>query len=221
MKQQIATESVLRSAGRHLGMACSALLFLTACTPSAPPPNPPPLTAAQAAARTVVPLTRPIELVAMAQPLVLDIEVPPPGPNASASLSLGLRLIEPDSARLETLEDVVNRANLPAKISLTNSADNAEVPLFRRAEGGHGPQEPIQVGAEGYVPGVYTSSVDSTLLDQTGLVQEGRGHRVLEFAWTAQVMPGHYRFKFQLLDPPSDVSAMQAELMVAYSHKAK
>jgi hypothetical protein len=220
MTQGTVFERSSRAARALLVAAISAVVCLTACAPDADPPRTQPLTAEEAASRTMVPLTRPFPLVAMAEPLVLDFEVPPPGRNSSATLSVGLRVSGTDLKQVVEVRDTLAQARMPAVMSLTDP-DGAVVPLYRRHDDGYGLSEVVLVGADGYVPGVVGSSVDDTALDHARLVRTDRTYRVLGFAWAGQTKPGRYQLKIQLIDPEPDLSAIQAELLLAFRHKGK
>lgn len=70
-----------------------ALVALAGCSgPTPAPPPVAPLDAAQAAARTQVPLTRPVALDRPGVIADLEFDLPPPGEMAGYSLVIGIRI---------------------------------------------------------------------------------------------------------------------------------
>lgn len=174
-----------------------------------------------AATRTVVPLTRPIALASRAELANLDFDLPPPGPNSSGTLTLGLRVSGEDSAQSAAIADKLVEAGLAANVALTGTGDTKPMPLIRRDFNGHGPTRLVPVNPDGRVPGVVRDTVDVKALQQAGLDRSGSHYRTLAFAWAENIPPGRYHLKVQLVDPPEDLAALKAELLVAYQHKAK
>ncbi len=218
MKQESAVARPSQSGRASLAAACCVLLWLTACEPNASPPPPP---FESASVRKVVPLARPFELVATAEPQVVEFELPPPGNNASTTLTLGLRVSGPDGLQSLAAAEAIERAGLAAKLSLTGMDGNTAVPLVRVDYSGRGPVRWLPVGADEAVPAVEGSSVDVTSLEQVGLVQAGREYRELVFARAEDMKPGRYQLKIQVVDPAPTLATAQVELLVAYQHRSK
>lgn len=180
-----------------------------------------PKDAALSMSRTLLPVARPFPLIAMAEPLLLDVDIPPPGRNAGSTLSVGLRISGSDSAQSAAVADSLVQAGLPARLILTRTEDATVVPLIRRDFNGHGPTRLVPVAEDAIVPGVVRDTVDVSALQEAGLVREGRHYRTVTFAWGEHVRPGRYRLSIQLIDPPPALSSVEAELLLAYQQKAK
>lgn len=209
---------------RHIaftGIFGMALLAMMGCSRSPEPsPYPPPLTKEQAAQRTVAPLTRPIALDKAGVIADVQFDLPPPGPSSSRQLMLGLRLNNPDSRALRELIRKVSPSELSAKVRLQrlNNGEAREVPLSYVPDNAAGWSA---VPAEGSVAGAVSSGVDDSSLRTVGLMQDGTLYAFFYFAHLPDAGSGRYRLKLELQNPRPDLNGVQAELVVAYSYKAK
>ena len=121
------------------GMAAlCAILALAACNGTAQDgAGRPGYTDAQAVAppsvESAVPIVRPLPLVEMSMPLVVDFNLPPPGPDATGTLFLGIRVNAESAAQSALASDRVIAAGLDVDVSLLRVQDSITqaVPLVR------------------------------------------------------------------------------------------
>lgn len=198
-----------------------ALAALAACSGSAPDaPAVAPLDAAQAAARTQVPLTRP---VALDKPVViadLEFDLPPPGELAWSSLIIGVRIEGTEVKSFIAYSDLIVRGGLPARVHLQRieGEQRSDVPLLRI---GPDLRERIAIGEDGFTPGVRAAGLDGTMLYEAGLEREGMLSDVLSFARASAPAPGRYHLRVELLEPRPLLQGKPAELIIGYNARAK
>lgn len=170
--------------------------------------------------RTVVPLTRPIALDKAGEVVNLEFEVPPPGPNAVPYLMLGLRMENPDSGEAAALSSKIVGAKLSARIRLLRVEQGAitSVALTKVMPN---LSDRVPVPIDGKVQGVVTTSVDSTLLADAGLLDPNLFYEMVKFAEAEKIQPGHYRLTIEMLDEHPEFEADKVELLVAYFKKPK
>lgn len=198
-----------------------ALAALAGCSGPAPaPPIVAPLDAAQAAARTQVPLTRPVALDKPGVIADLEFDLPPPGELAWSSLIIGVRIEEKDPRSMIALSDVIVRGGLPAKVHLEriDDAKFADVPLIRI---GPDAKERIPLPADGLTPGARAAGLDGTMLAEAGLEREGVLTKILSFAQASAPPPGRYHLRIELLEARPQLQGRPAELIIGYNARAK
>ncbi|MEF9875047.1 MAG: hypothetical protein RR778_15250 [Glutamicibacter sp.] len=207
----------------RLGFPLAVVLAVLSagCEPHLPPK--PSVRLAAAETRTVVPLVRPIALVPMSAPMVVDFELQAPGPNSSKSLMLGFRVFGSDRDHAMEIADAIQKEGLEAEVRLTKLDAVGEhlVIIERRVLNGYGPTKMVSVSADGRVPVVVISTPDSTALDAVGLADSEGSSMSLAFAWAFRTTPGRYRLSVRLRKVPEKFSNVEAELLLAYMHKPK
>ncbi|WP_421569030.1 hypothetical protein [Stenotrophomonas sp. PD6] len=205
-----------------LGAACViAIAALAGCSRGAETAQPNvEVNKENAEMRTVVPLTRPIALDKAGEVINLEFEVPPPGPNAVPYLMLGLRLARPDAASGTALSMRLVEAKMAANVQLLRVEEGAVtmVPLMRNTPD---LRDRVTVPVDGSVPGLTTTSVDTSLLEDAGLLDATLFYDVLQFASAENIQPGHYRLSIELSADHPEFQRDKAELLVAYFKKAK
>lgn len=173
----------------------------------------------------LVPLVRPLPLVKMAEPLVIDFDVPPRPRHASPALFLGIRVADQSGFRSYEVADAIRHEPFPARVRLKRVDDPTPVatPLLRIEQVGstHRPYSVVAVSADGSVPGVRHGDVDYVSVEAAGLDGAPLRHTYLQFAWAPEIAPGRYQLQLQLLSPPVGAAQFNAELMVAYARKGK
>jgi len=210
------TPGRLRNAA--LAVAFAALAGCNGPTPA--PPLVAPLDAAQAAARTQVPLTRPVALDKPGVIADLEFDLPPPGELAWSALIIGVRIEEKDARSMIALSDLIVRGGLPAKVHLQriDGAESAEIPLIRI---GPDAKERIPIPADGTTPGARAAGLDGTMLAEAGLEREGVLTKVLSFAQASGPQPGRYHLRIELLEARPQLQGRPAELILGYNARAK
>lgn len=173
-----------------------------------------------AAMRTEVPLTRTIALDKAGEVVNLEFDLPPPGRNASPMLMLGFRTESPNAEAFYALSTQIFDADVAAKVSLLRVTEGAVamVPLSRPTGE---PGEWMSLPPDGTVPGVTFTSVDTTLLEEAGLLNATHFETYFKFAAAEQIVPGHYRLTIELMGDHPELEGQQAELVVAYFKRAK
>ncbi|WNH54022.1 hypothetical protein [Stenotrophomonas oahuensis] len=173
----------------------------------------------------LVPLVRPLPLVKMAEPMVIEFDVPLRPKHASPALFLGFRVTDQSGLRSYEVRDAIRRAQFSTFVKLQSIAAGrpTDIPLYRIEWVGSDPSKPTTavVGIDGIVPRLEPGEVDHGSVNAAGLDGDGSSYRYFEFAWAADISPGRYRLRLQLLDPPTDLTGFQAELMVAYARMGK
>lgn len=209
---------------RHIaftGIFGMALLALMGCSRSPEPsPYPPALTKEQAAQRTLAPLTRPIALDKAGVIADVQFDLPAPGLSSSRQLMIGLRLQDADSRALTRLIEKVAPSDLPAVVRLER-LENGQVSPVELKYQPDGAARWNAVPEDGSVAGAVSSGVDDSSLRTVGLMQDGTLYAFFYFAHLPDAGSGRYRLKLALLNPRPDLNGVQAELVVAYSYKAK
>ena len=170
--------------------------------------------------RIEVPLVRPLDLDKAGQTVDLQFELPPPGPNAAPTLMIGFRTESPDAEDGIALTRQLLQADLPAKVRLLRVTEGsiATVPLSRPTGE---PGEWIALPPDGAVPGVTVTSVDTSLLEEAGLLDSTDVQNYFKFAAANQIEPGHYRLTIELMGDHPQFKGQKAELLVAYFKRGK
>ncbi|HDS0924517.1 TPA: hypothetical protein QDZ10_003007 [Stenotrophomonas maltophilia] len=172
------------------------------------------------AMRSEVPLIRPVSLDKAGEIVNLEFELPPPIENASSTLLLGLRVVTPDTeAGLKRSSEII-RSHLSARVRLLRIEQDSitQIPLFRNTPD---LQDRVAIGADGAVPGVTSSDVERSQLENAGLFDDALFHDVLMFAGTQDATPGHYRLTIQLDQDHPELDAEPVELLIAYMGRGK
>ena len=200
--------------------ACLALLLLSACQAQTAPPRPEPSTSA---AQNHVPLVRPFTLTSTAEPMVVEFNLDPPGRNATPTLLVAVRVSGEDGAVALERALAVRRAGLPARVHLTRLGETSEAnaPLVRVEQQPGTTATLVPINADGRVSTVWLDDVDVTSLEAAGLSSPHGQYMQLAMAWGQNLSPGRYRLSVELLDPPTRLAPIPAELLVAYKHKSK
>jgi len=211
------------------GMAAlCAILALTACngTPQDAAGRPG-YTDGQAVAppsdESTVPIVRPLPLVEMSLPLVVDFNLLPPGPDATSTLFLGIRVNAESAAQSALASDGVIAAGLDVDVSLLRVQDSITqaVPLVRVESSGQAPAVLVPVGPGGRVVGVRRDDVDDISIAQNGYASTAGHSRYLSFALAQNPAPGRYRLSVRIGKASAELSGVRSELLVAYRHRAK
>jgi hypothetical protein len=198
-----------------------AIAALTGCTRGAETAQPNLVVNKEnAEMRTVVPLTRPIALDKAGEVVNLEFDLPPPGPNAAQTLMLGFRTESPDTATGIALTSKILRADLGAKVRLQRVEEGAvtAVPLSQVTPD---QRDWVAVPADGTVPSVTVTSVDTSLLEEAGLLNSKLFQKQFKFAVAERIESGHYRLTVELLADHPELQGQEAELLVAYFKRGK
>lgn len=176
-----------------------------------------------AAEEDVAPMVRPLQLVEMEAPLVVDFELRPPGPSATGTLFFGIRVNAENAVQSAKVADKVIAAGLEADVRLVrlHSTVLADVPLVRVISSGNAPARLVAVGPEGHVVGVRRDDVDEISIEQVGRASTAGHSRHLSFALAQNPAPGRYRLSVRISDVSTDLSGVNSELLVAYRHRSK
>lgn len=198
-----------------------AVAGLAACGREADTTQPSPeVNKENAAMRTEVPLTRPIALDKAGEVVNVEFDLPPPGRNASPMLMLGFRTESPSSEAAIALTSQLLEADLPAKVRLLRVTEGSitTVPLSRPTGE---PGEWAALPPDGSVPGVTVTSVDTSLLEEAGLLNSTHSETYFKFAAAEKIVPGHYRLTVELMGEHPEFQGQKAELLVAYFKRGK
>lgn len=188
---------------------------------SAPDVAPVPvLTEAEANARRVVPLTRTVSLANRGVVADFEFDLPPPDPSAVPDLTIGFRLEAKDAKALRDESGLILREGLPAAIRLTrlDITPIARVPLSRDSSDR---AKQLALTEDGRVPGVTATSVDNSMLRGAGLSAAGKRYQILMLAHAEDLAPGRYHVSVELLENQPSMRLIDAQLIIAYSYRAK
>ena len=215
-------------AGKWRDATLCLCLALTACTGAAQDPKRLDILGgtnaiSPAAEEDVAPMVRPLQLVEMEAPLVVDFELRPPGPSATGTLFLGIRMNAENAVQSAEVADRVIAAGLEADVSLVRIDNTApvDVPLVRVTSSGDAPPTLVPVGPEGHVVGMRRDDVDEISIEQVGRASTAGHSRHLSFALAQNPAPGRYRLSVRISDVSTDLSGVNSELLVAYRHRSK
>lgn len=198
-----------------------ALALLAACNgPTPAPPPVAPLDAAQAAARTQVPLTRPVALDKPGMIADMEFDLPPPGVMAGSSLVIGIRIAEETPKAIVARSSLIVREGLPARVRLQKLDGESRIdePLMRIA-----PElkKRVALGADGFTTSVSPHSVSTGMMREAGLLRAGLMYDELAFAYAGAPAPGRYHVVIELLEDRPALKDSPAELIIAYDGKSK
>lgn len=200
--------------------AAMTLLVLLGCTATPSEPAPKLLTAEQAAARSVVPLTRAIALDKAGKVVDAMFDLPPPGPGTVPDLMLGLRVWGTDAKSALANEGRIKQRDVPAKIHLyaLGEAQGTQVPLTytRRDQRGE-----VAVGGDGIVPHTTSLSAASGALRTAGLVDGNLVYIERNFANWRPAHPGRYRLTVELAEARPELAGLHAEFVMGYALGSK
>lgn len=201
---------------------CLALIItvLGGCGVTHPPAAQPLLSAAESAARTTVPLTRPIALDKAGTLIDLAFDLPAPAPPAIAVLMLGIRIQAPDTQPLLDASDRITQCGLPARVLLERLDGDAPTRM-RLVRFLGGPREFVVLPEDGYVPYVTVGGVGDGMLREAGLYDETKLYRILVFAELEHALPGRYRLTVDLAEDRAELRGQPAELIIAYRSLGK
>lgn len=203
------------------GLAVAAAIALASCSPASQAPKQPMAIAKEnAKMRSEVPLARPVSLAQSGEIANVEFDVPPPGPNAAPDLMLGLRIARPDAETGAALSSNVIRGGIEASVRLLRleGGNATPVQLMRSSPD---LRDWLAVPENGHVPGVTSTSVESTMLQNAGLIDAGTFHDVLMFAGADRIVPGRYRVVIELPQAHPQFQGEDMELLVAYFKKGK
>ena len=207
----------------RLRNAALSLAFIALASCSGPPPAPPlvaPLDAAQAAARTQVPLTRPVALDKPGVIADMEFDLPPPGEMAGSSLVIGIRIAEETPKAIVARSSLIVREGLPARVRLQklDGESRTDVPLLRIA-----PElkKRVALGADGFTPKASPHSVNTGMMREAGLLRAGLIYDELALAYAGSPAPGRYHVVIELLEDRPALKDSPDELIIAYDGKSK
>ncbi|SUZ26866.1 hypothetical protein CPBF424_06280 [Xanthomonas euroxanthea] len=199
----------------------AAMTGLAACGAAPEQSNPaPPISREAAAKRTVVPLTRPVALDKAGTIADLEFDLPPPRPGASADLMLGLRVWAADATSMYKIKDSINHGEFHARLHLTrvDGAAPVQIALTRISKD---LSHRLPVAESGEVSATTSTSVDSAMLKDAGLLDQRSVYGVLSLAQVQRAVPGRYRLVVELRGDRPDLNEKNVELIVAYFNKGK
>ncbi len=194
---------------------------LVACrASSAPEVAPTLLTPAQAAARTVVPFTRAVQLQKAGRIAEVTFDLPAPQKPAIPILNVGLRLQETDARRLLHASEKITLGRLPTRLRLEriDASTPGPVQLWQRTRDGRDSQK---IPDDGVVTDLTTGSVDINSLAEAGLYSEEVLYRTLQLAQVGGIAPGRYVLVVDLVEDRPELEGLKAELIVGYQSLGK
>lgn len=194
---------------------------LVACrASSAPEAAPTLLTPAQAAARTVVPFTRAVQLQKAGRIAEVTFDLPAPQKPAIPILNVGLRLQETDARRLLDASEKITLGRLPTRLRLEriDASTPGPVQLWQRTRDGRDSQK---IPDDGVVTDLTTGSVDINSLAEAGLYSEEVLYRTLQLAQVGGIAPGRYVLVVDLVEDRPELEGLKAELIVGYQSLGK
>lgn len=194
---------------------------LVACrASSAPEVAPTLLTPAQAAARTVVPFTRAVQLQKAGRIAEVTFDLPAPQKPAIPILNVGLRLQEADARRLLDASEKITLGRLPTRLRLEriDASTPGPVQLWQRTRDGRDSQK---IPDDGVVTDLTTGSVDINSLAEAGLYSEEVLYRTLQLAQVGGIAPGRYVLVVDLVEDRPELEGLKAELIVGYQSLGK
>jgi len=201
----------------RVAVMAMGLLMLLGCT--APPPEPKVLTADEAAARTVVPLTRPIALDKAGQVADVEFELPPAAEGEVPVLMVGLRVWGEDAKAALADEKRIAERDLPTQVHMyaMGSGGAVEVPLTYTQKD---MRSDANVGPDGSVP--HTTALGAVSgLRQAGLLQGNRVYIYRNFAEWQPSAPGRYRLTIKLTEERPELAGLASELVIGYPMRPK
>ncbi|MEA9709935.1 hypothetical protein [Xanthomonas campestris] len=199
----------------------AAMTGLAACGAAPEQSKPaPPISREAATKRSVVPLTRPVALDKAGTIADLEFDVSPPRPGASSDLMLGLRVWAADATSMYEIKDSINGGEFLARLHLTrvDGAAPVQIAMTRISKD---LSHRLPVAESGEVSGTTSTSVDSAMLEDAGLLDQSSVYGVLSLAQVERAAPGRYRLVVELKDDRPDLITKNVELIVAYFNKGK
>jgi hypothetical protein len=172
--------------------------------------------------RTVIPLVRHLD-PGDTGPIELEFDVPAQADDDAPPLFIGMRVAGGDGTAVGKVVDQLIAADISTEIHLYRIEQSGQVAVeLRRSQRiGRGQVGQVVVTPDGRVPGLSPADADFTSMQAAGLVLPGQVYRELEFAGASSVPSGRYRAVIRLHQDRHAVFDANAELIIAYTRKAK
>ncbi|WP_241688313.1 hypothetical protein [Pseudoxanthomonas composti] len=201
----------------------AVVMLLVSCNGQPQPPQPASKSTATEPSdmRTAVPLVRRLD-PADTGPLELDFDVPALPDDDSPPLFIGVRIAGNDpSVTAEVARRLVD-AGVSARVQLfhLDHVGQTQVTLLRSDMTPGSGTELIELPADGLVPGLMPFDSDFNTMQAAGLLVE-ESYRELAFALVPNLPAGRYRLVLVVSENRNALTDAHAELLVAYTRKAK
>ncbi|MBB5863040.1 hypothetical protein [Xanthomonas sp. 3058] len=204
-------------------VAVTALIIglIVSCSIQSPPANTP-IAKEQSDMRTAVPLTRSLP-PNDGEEMVLEFDVPAQPDDANPPIFIGIQLIGSDTGAVADAADSLVRAEIVAVVHLERiqQAGSATVELQRSQRVGREQEVPVTIAADGIAKGLFALNADVATMASAGLAPTGRASEELAFAYSASLQAGRYRLRLRIDQNRQALLDANAQLLIAYTHKAK
>lgn len=204
------------------GLVVLAVLGALAACRASPAPEVAPslLTRAQAEARTVVPLTRAVQLQKAGRIAEVTFDLPAAQKPAIPILNIGLRLQDTDGRSLLDVWEKIRLGKPPTRLRLERIDGGAPGPvqLWQSTPDGRDSQ---RIPEDEVVRYLADTSLDDNALIEAGLHSDEMLYQVLQFAQVGWLEPGRYRLTVDLMEDRPQLEGLQAELIVGYQSLGK
>lgn len=172
--------------------------------------------------RTAVPLIR--ELAPHdAGPVELEFDVPAQPDDADPPVFIGALVTGPDATAVADASDRLVRADVRAVVRLerVQSSGLASVELKRSQRVGRDQEIQVALSPDGSAPGLFAFDADVTTMQQAGVSSLKTASTELAFAYSPSLPAGRYRLSVHIDRNREALIDASAQLLIAYSAKAK
>ncbi|CTP92012.1 hypothetical protein XTPLMG728_3093 [Xanthomonas translucens pv. poae] len=172
--------------------------------------------------RTVVPLVRDLA-PHDARPIEVEFDLPAQADDAEPPIFIGVRLTGRDSTAVAEAGDRLERADVGAVVQLewVESSGSAKVGLERSQRVGRDQEVPVALAADGVAPGLFAFDADPMALQEAGLSSAETVSKEFAFAYSPSLPAGRYRLSLRIDRNREALIDANAQLLIAYTWKAK
>ncbi|MGQ5313121.1 hypothetical protein ACULMH_05680 [Xanthomonas arboricola pv. corylina] len=213
---------MLITSGRmRFAVAASIIGLIIGCSMQSPPANTS-IAKEQSAMQTTVPLTRSL-LSHDGKEMVLEFDVPAQPEDANPPIFIGVLLTGSDMGTVADAADRLVRADIIAVVHLERIEQAGAVPveLQRSQRVGREQELPVAIAADGIAKGLFALNADVATMARAGLPPTGTVSEELAFAYSTSLQAGRYRLRLRIDQNRQALLDENAQLLVAYTHKAK
>ncbi|WP_258078361.1 hypothetical protein [Xanthomonas arboricola] len=172
--------------------------------------------------QTTVPFTRSL-LSHDGEKMVLEFDVPAQPDDANPPIFIGVLLTGSDMGAVADAADRLVRADIIAVVHLERIEQAGAVPveLQRSQRVGREQELPVAIAADGIAKGLFALNADVATMASAGLPPTGTVSEELAFAYSTSLQAGRYRLRLRIDQNRQALLDENAQLLVAYTHKAK
>ncbi|UXA51827.1 hypothetical protein M0D46_05150 [Xanthomonas prunicola] len=198
-----------------------AICLIVGCSMQSPPANTP-IAKEQSGMQSAVPFTRSLPSHD-GEEMVLEFEVPALPDDTNPPIFVGVLLTGSDTDAVADVAERLGRADVVAVVHLehTEQAGSVPVELLRSQRVGREQEKPVKIAVDGIAKGLFALNADVATMENAGLPPRGMVSEELAFAYSTSLPSGRYRLRLRIDQNRQVLVDANAQLLIAYTHKAK